>query len=211
MLGSGINREVTGQYKKVIKMMNSDKFAPILSLDIPFAMNADAGNGLGIAVKVSARIIFICLKKEPFTGVGTDHRSAIYFNSLKVPYSIHRNIKSITPLIELKHDDAGLIAKKRTGHKSSYAHLLIIGGDHIMYSAALIDAEAGTHIGAGLISIPALNTHGYSLNFTKPELIHHDVECNNAISNLSSIVNVLIIEPSLGEKQMGGDNYYIKL
>lgn len=203
ILGIGINREVKGQYKKAIKIINSDRYTSILSMDTPSGLNADTGNISGIAVKASATIIFMNLKKGLFTGEGPNYCGTIYFDSLNIPYETYHNVLPTACLINLENNAVSLAPRKLIGHKGLYGHLLVIGGDHGMYGAALIAAEAGARAGAGLISIATRSTHKTLTNFARPELMCHSIECNNDLNNMLSIANVLCIGPGLGRSRWG--------
>ena len=202
ILGIGINRAVTGKYKKAIQMINEDKYTSVLSMDTPSGLNADTGNTLGIAVKANATISFMSLKRGLFTGEGPNYCGTIYFNSLEIPCEIYHNVFPIARRINLENNSASLVPRERIGHKGSYGHLFIIGGDYGMYGAALIAAEAGARAGAGLISVVTQSTE-VLVNFSRPELMCHSVEYDDDLSSLLSIANVLCIGPGLGQNKWG--------
>ncbi|PCH62647.1 MAG: bifunctional ADP-dependent NAD(P)H-hydrate dehydratase/NAD(P)H-hydrate epimerase [Gammaproteobacteria bacterium] len=203
MLGTGINREVTGQYRAAIEAINSDKRAPVLSLDSPSGLHADTGSALGIAVKASITLSFMGLNKGLFTGEGPNYCGTVCFDSLKIPSSVYRELTPIARRVSLENDASGLAPRERTGHKGLYGHLLIIGGDHGMPGAARIAAEAGARVGAGLISIATRSTHGPLLNLSRPELMCHGVEHADDLAPLLRPANSLAIGPGLGQGEWG--------
>ncbi len=69
MLGTGLEREVSGQWREAISAMNAHS-AEILALDIPTGLHADTGAILGAAIHAAATITFIGLKQGLFTGQG---------------------------------------------------------------------------------------------------------------------------------------------
>ena len=61
ILGTGISREVDGQWKDWINAISeSDKY--IVSVDIPSGLNADTGMVMGAAISADATVCFIGLK-----------------------------------------------------------------------------------------------------------------------------------------------------
>jgi NAD(P)H-hydrate epimerase len=203
MLGTGINREITGQYKAAIEAINKDKRAPVLSLDNPSGLHADTGNALGIAVKASITLSFMGLNKGLFTGEGPNYCGTVCFDSLKIPSSVYKELTPIARRVSLEKDAACLAPRERTGHKGLYGHLLIIGGDHGMPGAARVAAEAGARVGAGLTSIATRSTHGPLLNVARPELMCHGVEEVDDLDPLLRPANALTIGPGLGQSEWG--------
>ena len=55
LLGTGLDREVSGQWQEVINAVNRCNI-PVLSLDIPSGLNADTGQIMGCAVNADATI-----------------------------------------------------------------------------------------------------------------------------------------------------------
>jgi len=150
LLGTGLDRECTGEYRAVITAINKvARRIPVISLDIPSGLHADTGSALGIAVKATVTLSFIGLHKGLFTGEGPNYCGSVCFDSLQVPSAIYKELTPIARRVSLEEDGARLAPRERTGHKGLYGHLLIIGGDHGMPGAARVAAEAGARVGAG--------------------------------------------------------------
>ena len=84
LLGTGLDRQVSGQWQEVINAINRCN-TPVLSLDIPSGLNADTGQVMGCAVNADATISFIGLKQGLITGQGVEYAGDIHFNNLDVP------------------------------------------------------------------------------------------------------------------------------
>ena len=56
LFGIGLNRDITGNYKTLIKKINSSK-QKIISIDIPSGVNRDTGESMGIAIKADRTLI----------------------------------------------------------------------------------------------------------------------------------------------------------
>ncbi len=88
ILGTGLEREVTGAWAEAIQAINRHP-APVLAIDIPSGLHADTGRRMGCAVQAQATLSFIGLKQGMFTGVGPDCCGAIIFDALEIPARIY--------------------------------------------------------------------------------------------------------------------------
>ena len=205
LLGSGLNREVTDDFKAIINAINHNKPSPVLSLDIPSGLHADTGNVLGAAVKATITVSFIGLNKGVFTGEGPSYSGKICFDTLDIPSIIYKRLTPIARRVSLDKDGARLAPRERTAHKGLYGHLLIIGGDHGMPGAARIAAEAGARVGSGLTSIATRTIHAPILNLARPELMCHGVENADDLVPLLRPTNAITIGPGLGQSAWGNN------
>lgn len=204
LLGTGLDREVTGIYAQAINAINENKRIPVLSLDIPSGIHANNGQAQGVAVRATVTLSFLGLNKGLFTGEGPNHTGDVKFDSLKAPSAIYREFTPIARRVSLELDGAeGLAPRERTGHKGHYGHLLIIGGDHGMPGAARMAGEAGARVGAGLTSIATRSAHGPTLSLARPELMCHGVEDPADLDNLLRPANALTVGPGLGQGEWG--------
>ncbi len=203
MLGSGLDREITGEYKTIIDAINANKRTPVLSLDIPTGLHADTGSALGTAVKATICLSFIGLNKGLFMGEGPNYTGTVCYDSLNVPSAIFKEFTPVARRVSLENDASLLAPRERTGHKGLYGHLLIIGGDHGMPGAARVAAEAGARVGAGLISIATREVHSPILNQARPELMCYGVEEADDLAPLIQRANSLTVGPGLGQGDWG--------
>ena len=203
MMGSGLDRDVVGEYKTVIDAINANKRTPVLSLDIPSGLHADTGSALGVAVKATICLSFMGLNKGLFMGEGPNYTGTVCFDSLNVPSAIYKEFTPIARRVSLENDAALLAPRERTGHKGLYGHLLIIGGDHGMPGAARVAAEAGARVGAGLISIATRTVHSPILNQARPELMCYGVEKADDLTPLIKRANSITVGPGLGQCDWG--------
>lgn len=61
LFGFGLNREVTGLYRKAINAVNRSA-APVVACDIPSGLNGDTGAVMGAAVRADRTVTFTCPK-----------------------------------------------------------------------------------------------------------------------------------------------------
>jgi len=203
LIGTGLNREVSGEYKSIIEAINQTRRTPILSLDIPSGLHPDTGNALGVAVHATISLSFMGLNKGLFTGEGPNYSGTVCFDSLQIPSIVYKEFQPIARRVSLENDAELLAPRERTGHKGLYGHLFIIGGDHGMSGAARVAAEAGARVGSGLTSIATRSAHGPLLNLARPELMCHGVEDPDDLEALLRPANALTIGPGLGQCDWG--------
>ncbi len=71
LLGTGLTREVSGDWAKWITAVNASA-KPVISIDIPSGLLADTGAIAGVAIKAEVTVSFIGLKLGMFTGQAKD-------------------------------------------------------------------------------------------------------------------------------------------
>lgn len=198
LLGTGLDREVMGEWRKVIESVNRCD-CPVLSIDIPSGLHSDNGTILGVAIRASATISFIGLKQGLFTGEGPDYCGEIYFDDLKVPPLTYKQVKSPVNRIDAEQLKILLPKRSRVAHKGTFGHVLIIGGDRGMTGAARLAAEAAARVGAGKVSLATRSAHAELMNLTRPEIMAHGVETLEELEPLIEKASVVAIGPGLGQ------------
>jgi len=194
LLGTGIDRQVTGAYAEAIEFINNSS-ASVVAVDIPSGLNADTGNAMGCAVKADCTVTFIALKQGLFTGQAAEYCGNIVYASLAVPDDIFLAVPSIVRRV-LR---APLPRRNRCAHKGDCGHVLIIGGDLGYTGAVRLAGEAALRMGAGLVSIATRPEHASLMNLNRPELMCHGVENSAQLAALLEKVDVLVIGPGLGQ------------
>ena len=194
LFGTGLNRSVGGLYERAIHNINSS-FVPVISIDIPSGLNADTGAVMGCAVKADTTVTFVALKQGLFTGQAAEYCGEIAYSSLRLPDHLFKNVMPSSLRVLKKSWQT----RNRCGHKGTYGHVLIIGGD-VGYSGAVkLAGEAALRIGAGLVSIATNRAHAAYLNINRPELMCHGVGDAQDLSLLINKASVVVIGPGLGQ------------
>ncbi|KAF3979606.1 MAG: NAD(P)H-hydrate dehydratase [Methylococcales symbiont of Iophon sp. n. MRB-2018] len=200
LLGTGLNRDVTGSYADAIDLINASNNA-VLSVDIPSGLNADTGSLMAKAVKSNHTVSFIGLKQGMFTGMAAEYRGEIIYASLAIPEPIFQQVNNSSRLI-----NACTLAKRhRCSHKGDNGHVLLIGGDEGYCGAIRLAAEAALRSGAGLVSIASRKSHAAMLNNGRPELMCHGIETVSELDVLLNKATVIVIGPGLGQSQWAID------
>jgi len=200
MLGTGLDREVSGGFADAIAKLNQNKI-PVLALDIPSGLNADTGVPLGNAVRATQTVTFIGVKQGLYTGESRDYTGSIDFDSLAVPADV---FDSQIPAAWLLTDPSSNFTRRpRSSHKGYFGHLLVVGGDTGFCGAARMAAQAGARIGAGLVSVATRASHAVFLNISQPELMCRGVESVDEMQVLLQKASVIAIGPGLGLNDWG--------
>ncbi len=206
LLGTGLDREVKGQYADAIKLINQSQ-CPVIAVDIPSGLNADTGRIMGCAVKADYTVSFIALKQGLFTGDAAEHCGKISYNSLNIPEKVFAEVKHTSKLIT----HLSIPKRDRCGHKGNYGHVLLIGGEVGFSGAIRLAAEAALRVGSGLVSIATRSTHFSTINFGRPELMCHGIEDGNDLLPLLEKASVVVVGPGLGQTTWAKDLFKIAI
>lgn len=198
LLGSGAERELGGAMSDAVARIN-DHGSRVFSIDIPTGIDADAGRVLGVAVRASATISFICHKRGLFTGAALDYRGDYYFNDLSVNYKSIKKIPTNTYIFLPENFSNFLPPRKKNSHKGKNGHVLIIAGGPAMPGAALLAGEAAYRAGAGLVTLATHPDHAAAISAARPELIVYGVREAREIKPLLAAADVIAIGPGLGQ------------
>jgi ADP-dependent NAD(P)H-hydrate dehydratase / NAD(P)H-hydrate epimerase len=194
LLGTGLDRAVTGLYALAIQVINKSP-ARVIAVDSPSGLNADTGNVLGCAVKADCTVTFIGLKQGLFTGQAADYCGEISYASLAVPEIIFQQVApSAVRVVKTP-----LPRRERCSHKGNFGHVLIVGGDLGYSGAARLAGEAALRTGAGLVSVATRAEHAGLMNLNRPELMCHGMESAGELTLLMEKASVLVIGPGLGQ------------
>ncbi|MDD5321755.1 MAG: NAD(P)H-hydrate dehydratase [Methylococcales bacterium] len=194
LLGTGLDRPVTGLYALAIQVINQSS-ARVIAVDCPSGLNADTGNVMGCAVKADCTVTFIGLKQGLFTGQAADYCGEIFYASLAVPDDIFQQVSPSAVRVA----KIPLPRRHRCSHKGDYGHVLIVGGDRGYSGAARLAGEAALRVGAGLVSVATRAEHAGLMNLSRPELMCHGVEAESQLTVLLEKATVIVVGPGLGQ------------
>lgn len=152
LMGTGNKGEITGLYKEVIDIINSqNKY--VLSIDVPSGVDADSGRIFGSAIKANKTVTFALPKVGLFTYPGADYAGDVIIEDISIPdgavekQNISINLidtKDIVPLFPLRNKDS---------NKGTYGRVFIIGGSAGMMGAAAMCGMAALRCGPGIVEL----------------------------------------------------------
>ncbi|MBT8089780.1 MAG: NAD(P)H-hydrate dehydratase [Gammaproteobacteria bacterium] len=197
MLGSGLERDVAGEFAKAVAAIN-EHAAKVLAVDVPTGINADSGARLGCAVKADMTVTFVGLKTGLFLDCAPDYCGELLFEGLEIPEQCRAGVSP-----EFRRIDDALVRdalppRRRAAHKGDFGHVLVVGGGDGMPGAVRLCGEAALRAGAGLVSIATAPTHAAVLAATRPELMPHAVEAAADLEPLLEKADVIAFGPGLG-------------
>ena len=131
LLGTGIDRKVSGDYAAAIERINAMN-CPVVAIDLPSGLSGNTGNCLGVTVEADLTVSFIGMKQGLLTCQGRDYCGEIVFDNLEVPDDVYTGKSSPTPsAIRIDINDATpyLLPRRKSSHKGNHGHVVVMGGD----------------------------------------------------------------------------------
>jgi len=202
ILGTGLKRELSGQYKAAVEAVNTNQ-SPVFSLDIPTGLDSDRGIILGDAVHAQATISFVALKRGMFTADAVDCCGAIHFDALGIPAAVYASQILDTRRMDWAQQATRVSPRRRSAHKGHFGHVLVVGGDHGFGGAALLAGSSAVRSGAGLVSIATRKRHVSGILAACPELMTHAVKEAAQVRSLAQAASVVVAGPGLGREKWG--------
>jgi len=200
LFGIGLRKVPAARYADQIEWANASA-APVLALDIPSGLDADAGTAFTPAIRAHATATFIALKPGLLTGNGVDLCGAISVHSLGI--AIDESSDSAGRRLEWRALSAALPSAlqrtRRNVHKGTFGTLAIVGGAHGMVGAPLLAGRAAMKVGAGKTKIGFVALERPAVDIAALELMLGDANAVIAEGDC------LLIGPGLGTDAVARD------
>ena len=197
LLGSGLERDVEGEFALAVAAVNSHQ-AGVVALDIPTGIHGDNGNVMGFAVRADLTVTFVGLKAGLYLGDGPEYCGAIAFTDLGVPPQCRQALDAAFRRVDDDHMQRTLAPRRRTAHKGDFGHVLVVGGGPGMPGAVRLCGEAALRAGAGLVSLATHPEHASMIVASRPELMSHGIESAEQLEPLLERADVVAFGPGLG-------------
>jgi hydroxyethylthiazole kinase-like uncharacterized protein yjeF len=199
LLGTGIDREVGGQYRQAIAFLNQLE-CPKLAIDISSGLNANTGRVMGCAVRAESSVTFVGRKRGMYTADGPDYCGPVTFDDLAIP-SKAAQLHSGRAGELLGREVLTEITKPRlrNSHKGNFGHVLAVGGIEGMSGAIRLCGEAALRSGAGRVTLATASAHASLINLDRPELMVKAMGDANECLSLPSGDFVVAVGPGLGD------------
>jgi hydroxyethylthiazole kinase-like uncharacterized protein yjeF len=203
VLGSGLERDVQGEFALAVAAMNAHRGA-VVALDVPTGIHGDTGQVMGFAVRADLTVTFVGLKSGLFLGDGPDYCGTIAFADLGVPSKCRQSQNAAFRRINDSYVAQALTPRRRSAHKGHFGHVLIVGGGPGMPGAVRLCGEAALRAGAGLVSIATHPVHATTITGSRPELMAHGIASPDDLVPLLENADVIAFGPGLGQSGWAG-------
>jgi hydroxyethylthiazole kinase-like uncharacterized protein yjeF len=192
LFGIGLARELSGRHLELVREINRINL-PVLALDVPSGLDADAGQTFRAAVRASHTLTFIALKPGLLTAYGPDYCGQLHVDTLGL--DAPALLQPSGWLLEQNAVAAALKPRPRNSHKGLLGSVGILGGASSMCGAALLAGRAALKLGAGRVYAALLADAAPAVDMGQPELMLCSPEKLFQLDHLSC----LAIGPGLGQ------------
>ncbi|MGI9326250.1 MAG: NAD(P)H-hydrate dehydratase [Pseudomonadales bacterium] len=199
MLGIGLGSAPRPAFVELIEALNTSQ-APVLALDVPSGLDAEASAPFSVAVRANLTTTFIVDKLCLRTGLGKTLAGEVRVSHLGLPL---RALAETPGWSHLRSESVRLPALAQGAYKHGRGHVVVVGGDHGMHGAVLLAAEAALRSGAGLVSVITRGAAISGLLARRPELMVLDAERRPQVLALLARATVIVCGPGLGQGAWG--------
>jgi NAD(P)H-hydrate epimerase len=151
LLGTGARGRPSGNVAETVAMLNAAG-RPVIALDIPSGLSADADLLETPAIRADVTVTFAGLKRALVMPPGRDLAGRIVVADIGIPAAeLTRGLATFV----LESDDVRALVppRARTAHKGTYGHLLVIAGSLGKTGAAALAANGALRAGVGLVTV----------------------------------------------------------
>lgn len=167
IFGTGLCREISGQYAGVIEKINRSG-AYIISADIPSGINGDNGLVLGCAVKADLTVAIAEYKAGMFLNDGADYCGKIIKKDIGIvcPHGEYALIYGIADIKKF------FPKRPRNSHKGTFGSANIVAGSDRYIGAAALAVSAALKSGCGYVKLTSTEKVRLSLAPRYPSAIY---------------------------------------
>ena len=207
IFGVGLNREITGNYLKLINLVNSLK-KKIISIDTPSGISADtyfSSNHI-IPDKI---LTFHVPKLTFFFSEYLDKIKNIEVLDIGLDNSEYKRMKGVGELIDINMVTKKYKPRKKTIHKGDCGHALLFAGSEGKYGASILCGKSLFRTGAGLLTFLCDEKTKGIIYKSLPEAMTSDIitKDNFSISSEIKKYKVIGIGPGLGISKQVIENF----
>ncbi|MCL2410851.1 MAG: NAD(P)H-hydrate epimerase, partial [Treponema sp.] len=194
IFGTGLARNVEGDYKKLIEAINRyAKF--VVSVDIPSGIHSDTGRIMGCAVKANETITFGFPKTGLFLFPAAEYAGKLHIEDISIPYLL---IDRVKPTVEILTDDeakALLPVRAKRSNKGTFGKVAVFAGSNEMPGAAALACSAAYATGCGLVCAFVLPRVAETIHHWQREIVtcivpeQNGMYCKKSIESLGDEIN----------------------
>jgi len=155
LLGTGLEREITGLYRHVIETIDALENVPTIAIDIPSGIDASTGQVLGCALHAHSTCTFGLPKYGHMLFPGAAYTGKLSVIDIGIPANLITQAKLPGNLQDMTDFPEPFPARTQDAHKGNCGHVLLLAGSVGKTGAAVLSARAAMRIGAGLVTVAA--------------------------------------------------------
>ncbi|MGC9236005.1 MAG: NAD(P)H-hydrate dehydratase [Thiomonas sp.] len=172
LLGMGLKGPIRETTASVIKALNAQTHAPVLSVDLPSGLDADCGTCGNACVRATVTLSLLGLKPGLCTGPAAPLCGELWVDDLDLPLQAGATTSNAAAI----RVGADLVRPllpdlPQAAHKGQRGDVIVIGGAAGMTGAALLAARAAARLGAGRVFVGLLDAEGPRFDPVAPELM----------------------------------------
>ncbi|MEW6184522.1 MAG: NAD(P)H-hydrate dehydratase, partial [Thermodesulfobacteriota bacterium] len=152
LLGTGLEKEVTGIFLELIRIMNALS-NPTIAIDIPSGLSSDTGEPLGLCTRAEITVTFALPKIGQFLFPGSRFVGKLFVVDIGIPPLFHPQPQDRVELLEAEKLAQFIPRRPPEGHKGSYGHVLVLAGSKGKTGAATLTCLGALRVGAGLVTL----------------------------------------------------------
>ncbi|MFN0290770.1 NAD(P)H-hydrate dehydratase [Pedobacter helvus] len=199
ILGSGLNKPLTGDYEKLAWFINASK-AKVVAVDVPTGFKSEGEiDPIYKGIRADLVITFQLPKINFFFPESGNALATFKVVPIGLAEDYMASLPSQWKLITATFIRKTIVPRKRFSHKGTYGHALVIAGNTQTMGAALLSAGACLHTGAGLVSACISAAGLIALNVSLPEVMYLSRE-ELATTDLKKY-QAIAIGPGLGVEE----------
>lgn len=149
IFGTGLSREISGEYAEAINQINSCG-AFVIAADIPSGINGDNGKVCGVAVKANLTVAVAEYKRGLFMNDGLDYCGKTVVKDIGITVPSEGNFPLVYEDCDIKKY---FPPRKRNSHKGTYGSANIIAGSEKYIGAAALAVSTALKSGCGYVKL----------------------------------------------------------
>jgi NAD(P)H-hydrate epimerase len=205
IFGIGLDREITGSFKRAIERINRARaeghLNRIIALDLPSGLEANRGAILGAAVRADITVCFAQHKIGHLSPNGADYCGELRLVDIGVPSRVPDVVGQSALLLEPTDVRPLFRARPLSSHKHSVGKVVVIAGSPGKAGAALLVGQAALRAGAGAVTLAGFEETTQLLDRRVQELMTARIDrarIETAIQELCAGADAVVIGPGLG-------------
>jgi NAD(P)H-hydrate epimerase len=171
LLGTGLQREVTGRLAELIRLSNEHD-ALRIAVDIPSGLSSDTGQIMGIAFRAHMTFTFGLFKLGQLMFPAAEYCGMLSLVDIGIPEHVMQEVGAAAQLLTESRAREAMSPRSENSHKGHYGHLLVLAGSPGMSGAAMLTTQAALRSGVGLVTAVVDPVARAAMAATMPEAMN---------------------------------------